>query len=260
MERSRPPRSDAVDDAVGAGVVRGRLPGGGLEGVAEVDRQGVGRRHDGAVVRDRAHHRHRCVDGEPGPTRRAAIGVDRHRHIGMERVGDGGADIDTGAHAGVGGTGEHDPGPVGLEESLGPQGHVEVEGVLGVAVVGLGAGGVTRFDEPTPVDGPVDGRRGAAVAPVVAGVDHHRQPRQRGHRHRSLVDGRRRARRHPRRRRRASTHRRRPSESSPPRPGRGRAHRWIPRRVLGRRRCRRRRPPASSRRWRGRRPCPPPVG
>ena len=94
-----------------------------------------------------------------------------------------------GPDPGVGGTGQDHRGPAGIEEGGQPGGHVEVEGVLGVAGGVLGARRVAGLGESAAVDGPVDEPGIGPVAAVVARIDGHHFADQRRHVDRAQVGG-----------------------------------------------------------------------
>jgi hypothetical protein len=102
------------------------------------------------------------------------VGVDRHDGVRVVHAARETALVDAGADPVVVRPRHHDPHARRRELLCGPGGDVEVEGVLGVAGVGGGAGGVARLGAAAPVGhGAPDHLRVAAVAAVVAGVEHH---------------------------------------------------------------------------------------
>ena len=118
-------------------------------------------------------------DLEASAARRAAVGVDRDRRVGVRTVADSGALVDAGADAFVRGAREDDTRAFTAQDPRQPRCDVEGVGRLAVAVVRRRAGRVAGLTEAARVDETVDLGRMRPVGAVVARVDGNRLAEQR---------------------------------------------------------------------------------
>ena len=109
---------------------------------------------------------------ETSAGRGRAVGVDGHDGVGVGVLPGATTFVDAGAHPIVVGAREHDPHAAVGQPPRHALRDVEGEGVLGVACVGGGPGGVAGLRAaPAVGDRPVDRRGRDGVAPVVAGIE-----------------------------------------------------------------------------------------